>query len=143
MTQHKKENMVEIITKDKGWRPIPIPLKILSVVLVLWMAGAIMNLPNLHESGLPLLGTFISGVAASVVVICLDIIGPIGFIYALWNRKTWAPLWAFSYMGIFILNSVVAIFTVREELGLMQILIPTIATVVFLTTIYWRREYFK
>ena len=109
-----------------GWKPIPLPLKILFVVLILWAIGAVMNLPNLLENSLPLFGNFVSGATAVLVVLLLDIIGPATFLYALWNRKPWAAKWAFAYMGIFILNSTVAFFTLREELGLPQILIPTL-----------------
>ncbi|MCG8405975.1 MAG: hypothetical protein MI923_12335 [Phycisphaerales bacterium] len=101
-----------------------------------------MNLPNLLESGLPLFGTFVYGMTAGFVVILLDIIGPMIFLFALWNRKSWGPIWAFTYIGIFILNSIVALFTLREELGLLQILIPTIVGIIFVTVIYLKRNYF-
>ena len=76
-------------------------------------------------------------------MLLLDFVGPMTFLFALWNRKSWAPNWAFFYIGIFILNSVIAIFTVREQLGLVQILIPLIASVIFFIVIYWKRNYFK
>jgi hypothetical protein len=44
--------------RPQGWKPIPLPLKILAVMLVLWLLGALANLPNLLENGLPLLGFF-------------------------------------------------------------------------------------
>ena len=102
-----------------------------------------MNLPNLLENGLPLFGNFVYGISAAVVVVVLDVLGPAIFLFALWNRKSWAAIWAFAYMGIFILNSAVALFTVREELGLPQILVPATASLVFLAVIYWKRSYFK
>jgi len=135
--------MEEPMKKEMGWKPIPLSLKILFVLFILWSIGAVLNLPNLYESGLPLLGVFVYGVVASVVAILLDIVGPMAFLYALWNRKSWAPKWALSYIGFFILNSIVALLTVREELGLMQILVPTIASVIFFAVIYWKRGYFK
>ena len=134
--------MEAIANKEKGWKPIPLPLKILFVVFVLWSVGAIMNMPNLLENGLPLLGVFVYGPTALLVVLLLDIIGPVTFLYALWNRKSWAAKWAFTYIGIFILNSAVAFFSVREQLGLPQILVPTIASIIFLAVIYWKRGYF-
>ena len=127
---------------ETGWKPIPLALKILAVVFVLWSVGAVMNLPNLQENGLPLFGTFIYGMSATLVVLLLDIIGPITFLFALWSRKSWAPTWAFAYIGLFVLNSTVAFFTVREELGLPQILGPTVASLVFLAIIFWKRDYF-
>jgi len=131
----------EVAKKEKGWKPIPLSLKILFVVFVLWSVGSVMNLPNLFENGLPLFGNFVYGITAALIVLLLDIIGPMTFLFALWNRKSWAAKWAFSYIGIFILNSAVALFTVREELGLPQILVPTIASIIFLVVIYWQRNY--
>lgn len=129
--------------KEKGWKPIPLSLKILFFVFIFWTVGSILNAPSLYKSGLPLFGVFVYGVTASFVVLLLDIVGPMTFLYALWNRKSWAVVWAFSYISIFILNSIVAFFTVREQLGLVQILIPTIASIIFFIVIYNKRSYFK
>ncbi len=137
------ETPEETVSKEKGWKPIPLPLKILFVVFILWLVGSVMNLPNLFQNGLPLFGKYVYGMTAALIVLLLDIIGPITFLFALWNRKSWAPIWAFAYIGIFILNSTVALFTVREELGLPQLLVPTIASFVFLAVIFWKRNYFK
>ena len=135
--------MKEIMGRKKGWKPIPRSLKILFVIFILWSVGSVLNAPNLYESGLPLFGVFVYGVTAILVVLLLDIVGPMTFLYALWNRKSWATVWALSYISVFILNSAVAFFTVREQLGLMQILIPTIASVIFFIVIYKKRSYFN
>ena len=135
--------MKKSMEKEKGWKPIPLSLKILFVVFIFWTIGSIFNAPNLYELGLPLFGTFVYGVTAGLVVLLLDIAGPMTFLYALWNRKSWAAVWALSYISVFILNSIVAFFTVREQLGFMQILIPTIASVIFFIVIYNKRSYFK
>ena len=137
------ESMKEAEVFQKGWKPIPLPLKILFVVFILWLVGSVMNLPNLLQNGLPLFGNFVYGMTAALVVLLLDIMGPVTFLYALWNRKSWAAKWAFAYIGIFILNNTVALFTVREELGLPQILVPTIVSSGFLAVIFWKRSYFK
>ena len=135
--------MEEIAKKETGWKPIPLPLKILFVVFVIWMVGAVMNLPNLYENGMPVFGTFVYGMNAAILPLLVDFIGPGTFLFALWNRKAWAPYWAFAYNGAFILNNTVAFFTVREELGSPQILVPTIASLTFLAVIFWKRGYFK
>jgi hypothetical protein len=125
-----------------GWKPIPLSLKILAIVLVLWLLGALANLPNLLENGLPLMGFFVYSVTAAAVVLILDIIGPLVFLFALWTRKSWAVIWAFAYMGFFIANSVVALFTVRVTLGLLPILIPALVSACFVIVIYRQRGYF-
>lgn len=135
--------MNDTVTRPTGWRPIPLALKILAVVMLLWAVGAVMNAPNLMTNGLPLFGVFVQGPAAFAVVLVLDIIGPLLFLYALWTRKSWGPKWAALYMGVFILNSIVAFFTVRADLGLVQILTPTVATLVFLSVIRSKSDYFN
>ena len=137
------ETQEETVPSEKGWKPLPQPPKILFVVFILWLVGSVMNLPNLFENGLPLFGNFVYGITAALVVLLLDIIGPVTFLFALWNRKSWAAIWAFAYIGIFILNSMVAFFTAREELGSPQILVPTIVSLVFLAVIFWKRNYFN
>ena len=139
----KAKAMDETAKNDKGWRPIPLPMKILAVAMVFWSVGSVMNLPNLFENGLPLFGVFVHGFAAFLVVLLLDIIGPLTFVFALWKRKSWAAKWAFFYISIFILNGAVALITVREQLGLPQILVPTTASMIFFAVIYWKRDYFS
>ena len=90
--------MNSISERQTGWRPIPLALKILSGVFVLWSVGAILNMPNLMENGLPLFGVFVFGPIAILVVLVLDIIGPMTFLFALWRRKPWGPKWAYTYI---------------------------------------------
>ncbi len=127
---------------QKGWRPIPLPLKVLAVVMVIWALGSAMNLPYLMENGLPVLGTFVFGTTAFLVVLFLDFIGPAVFLYALWFRKPWGVAWAAFYIGLFVLNGIVALFTVSDQLGLAQILVPNLASLLFLSVIFWKRSYF-
>lgn len=129
-------------SRENGWKPMPLALKILFVVMLLWTLGSLMNLSNLMANGLPLLGVFVTGTLAFLVVLALDIIGPLGFLFALWTRKSWGPKWAFFYIGAFLVNSLVAVVTVGGQLGLPQILFPTCVSGLFLCVIYWKRGYF-
>ena len=128
---------------ESGWSPIPLALKILAVVMLLWMVGAAMNLTNLMENGLPLLGNFVFGALAATIVFVLDILGPVVFLSGLWLRKSWAVPWAVVYNGLFILNNSGAFLTVRDELGAPQLLVPTVASAIFLGIILWQRDYFR
>lgn len=138
-----KSKMKESMEKEKGWKPIPLSLKILFVVFVLWSIGSLFAIPTRYDLGLPFFGVFVYGIVASLIVLLLDVVAPITFLFALWNRKSWAALFAFSYIAVFILNSTVAIFTVREQLGLPQILFPLVANIVFFVVIYKTRSYFE
>ncbi len=70
------EAMENTAATNTGWKPIPLPLKILFVVFILWLVGAVMNLPNLMENGLPLFGNFVFGMSAALIVLLLNILGP-------------------------------------------------------------------
>ena len=50
--------------------------------------------------------------------------------------------WAFFYIGLFVLNGIVALLTVVDQLGSAQILVPNIASLFFLAVIYWKLSYF-
>jgi hypothetical protein len=126
---------------ETGWKPIPLSLKVLFVVFVLWIVGSVFALPGRYELGLPFFGVFVYGVIASLIVLVLDILAPSTFLFALWKRKAWGPTFAFSYIGIFIINSIVAIFTVREQLGFMPIFMPLLFNVAFLAVIYKEKDY--
>ena len=129
--------------KEKGWKPIPLSLKILFIIFILWIIGSIFAIKGRYDLGLPFFGIFVYGIVASFIVLILDIIGPILFLIGLWNKKTWAPIVALTYISIFILNSLVAIFTIRDELGFIPILIPLLFNVVFLIIIYSNKKYFN
>ena len=129
--------------KETGWKPIPLSLKILFVVFIFWVIGSLVNLPNIYAAGLSFFGVQVNGASASIIVLLLDVLAPLTFLFALWHRKFWATTFAFSYIAIFSLHSVVDIFTSRERLGLVPILIPLVANVIFLIIIYNARNYFN
>ena len=137
------KKMNESMGLEKGWKPIPLSLKILFVVFILWTIGSVLGISTRYESGFSFFGAFVYGIVASLIVLLLNVVAPITFLFALWNRKSWAATFALSYIAVFILNSTVALFTVREQLGLIQILIPTIANVIFFIVIYRTRSYLK
>ncbi|MFC1558811.1 hypothetical protein ACFL40_05605 [candidate division KSB1 bacterium] len=134
--------MKESMEKEKGWKPIPLLLKIIFVLFILWSVGSLFAVSTRYELGLPFFGVWVYGIVAALIVLLLDIAAPITFLFALWNRKSWAATFAFSYIAVFILNSTVAIFTVREQLGLMPVLIPALLNIIFLIVIYNKRNYF-
>jgi hypothetical protein len=129
--------------KETGWKPIPLSLKVLFVLFVLWIVGSVMAISSRYELGLPFFGMFVYGVIACFIVLLLDIVGPLAFLFALWKRESWGPKVAYIYMGIFIINSIVAIFTVRNQLGFMPIFMPLLFNVAFVAVIYKERNYFE
>ena len=131
------------MAQEKGWKPLPVSLKILFVVFILWAFGSIFAIPTRYELGLPFFGMFVYGYIASLIVLLLDVIAPLAFLFGLWNRKSWAVPFAFSYIGVFIVNSLITFFVFREELGFMPIFIPLLLNVIFVILIYRAISYFK
>ncbi len=131
------------MNSPSGWKPIPISLKIIFVLISLWVVGSIFAIPMRAESGLPFFGLYLYGVPAILILALLDIVAPIIFLVGLYKRKSWAPCVAYIYMSVFVLNSLVALFTVREELGTMPIVMPALFTLIFMGVIYRRRDYFE
>lgn len=135
--------MMTTTDREHGWKPIPTSLKILFGVLVFWTLGSMMGLSMRYEAGLPFFGVYVYGLIAGLVVVLLDVVAPVTFLFALWTRKSWGPKFACTYMSLFILNSVVAFFMFREQLGLVQILIPTLVNIIFMGVIYASRKYLE
>lgn len=130
-----------------GWKPLPFSLKIVFGLLVLWVIGSFLALPQRYEIGIPFMGIFINGLPAGLTVLFLDIIAPIFFLYAIWKRRKWGPLVAYIYIAIFIVNSLVAYFTLPQEmaqiLGGPAMLIPAVFEGIILSIIYISRKYFE
>ncbi len=100
-------------------------------------------LPIRYEQWLPFFWFTLYGIYAAIIVFALDIVGPLLFILSILKKYTWGPLIAYSFISIFILNSIVAIFTVWNELWVMSILIPAIVYTVFGAIVYKNKKYFK
>ena len=129
--------------KIKGWKPIPISLKIIFVLFILWIFGSIMSISMRYELGLPFFGNYISGFIAALIVFLLDILGPILFLSGLSNRKSWTNMIAYIFISIFVLNSVFALIYFRELLGIMPIVIPALVYLVFMIIINLNKNYFE
>lgn len=132
-----------MMAEKTGWKPIPLLLKIVFGLSLLWVVGTFFAIQQRFELGVPLFGVFVYGILAVVIVFLIDILGPISFLYAMWNRKSWGPRVAFIYMGFFIINSLVAFVTTPDQLGGPAILVPAVVDVILLLVIYNKRSYFN
>ena len=129
--------------RETGWRPIPLSLKIVSVLYVPWVLGSIMRLGQIYESGIPVLGVMTSGLIPLSVAFLLDVAGPVIFLFGLWNRIGWVWGFALGFMSLFVLNSVAAFVTLRDELGVPAILIPSAVILFFLAVVLVNKEHFQ
>lgn len=125
----------------KGWSSLTLSLKILSVVLLLWTAMTVMVLITMPEREIAFYGLLLTGTPGIIVVTILDIISPILFLYAAWNKLQWGAKFGMLYNGIFILNIIIAWFMFSENFG-NAIYFPLIASSIFFLVIYKERNYF-
>ena len=67
----------------KDWNTLPLPLKILSVVLFSWAVMSIAVLVMMPERRIAFFGFMLTGTAAAIVVLLLDFISPLLFLYVM------------------------------------------------------------
>ena len=130
------------MNKENGWSVLPLSLKILSGFVLLWAIGSLFAVSMRYELGVPFFGLYVYGIVAAGIVILLDVVGPFVLLYAFGARSSWTVSWASLYIGIFCLNSLVALFTVLRQFSLGEILMPMVVNLVFLLIVYWNRDYF-
>lgn len=124
-------------------KTIPLWLKIVSILSILWIIWAMFAIPMRYEQGIPFFWLDLIWILAITVVLFLDIIWPLIFlIWVLRKYILWARI-AYLYISIFILNSIIAIFTEWSELGVIPILIPAVVYGIFWIIIFKNRKYFK
>jgi hypothetical protein len=125
-----------------SWKLLPLSLTILSPVLFLWAVMSIAVLVTSPEREIAFFGFLLKGTSSAVVIVLLDVISPLLFLYATWNKLKWGAHFGMLYNGIFILNSIVALFTFREVFG-NAIYYPLIASIIFFCIIFRERKYFS
>lgn len=125
-----------------GWKRLPLSLKILCVVLLLWVAMSIAVLVTMPEREIAFFGSLLTGNAGTIVVLLLDVISPLVFLYATWKRLKWGANFGMLYNGIFISNNIVALFIFHAVFG-NAIYFPLIASTAFFLIIFKERKYFS
>jgi hypothetical protein len=131
---------MKILNKCKE---IPLSLKIVFILSILWIIWAFFSTQMRYEQGLPFFWFHIIGIFAVIVVLLLDILWPIIFLIWVYKKKNWWVKVAYFYISIFVINSIFALFTVSKELWIMPILIPAIVYTIFWMVIYKNKKYFK
>lgn len=125
-----------------NWKPIPLALKILSVLLLLWAAMSIAVLVTTPERQIAFYGFLLKSTPASIIILILDVISPLVFLYALWNKLKWGAIFGMAYNGVFIINNIIALFMFKEVFG-NGIYFPLIISTIFFSLIYKERKYFN
>jgi hypothetical protein len=113
-----------------AWKPLPLPFKILSIVLLLWASMSIMVIITMPDREITFFGFLLSGITAKIIVLLLDFVSPLLFLYAMWKKLNWGANFGMLYNGIFILNSFIALFLFKDIFG-NAIYFPLVASIIF------------
>ncbi len=125
----------------KRWSSLPLLLKILSILLILWAAMSIAVLVTSPAREIAFFGLLLKGISAAVVILLLDFISPLLFLVATWKKLKWGAKFGMLYNAIFILNNIVALFMFKDVFG-NGIYFPLTASIIFFGIIFKERHYY-
>jgi len=124
------------------WKTLPLSLKILAIILMLWVAMSTATITMMPEREITFFGLLLKGTPAITIVLLLDVVSPLVFLYAVWKKLNWGANFGMLYNGIFVLNNLMAFFMFRDVFG-NAMYFPLIAGTLFFLVIYKNRNYFS
>ena len=151
------------MAKEKGWKPLPTSLKILFVLTLISIPFSLIGLLSIAKTGYLLLGFQVFGTGAIILYI-LSLAATIIFPIGLWNRYHWTAKYGLAYYGFSLLNTLSGMIPTQKQIeqqlsqlpaalpGLKEAMYASIiitaiisiaVTIIFLTIIYKKRDYFK
>lgn len=125
-----------------NWKSLPVLLKILSVVLLLWVIMTFIVVITMPDREIAFFGLLLKGMSATMFVLLIDILSPLLFLYTMWKKIKWGAYFGMLYNSVFILNCIIALFTFKEVFG-DAIYFPLIASIIFFSIIFKERKYFS
>ena len=128
---------------NKAFQAIPLSLKILSGILMVWSLMTLITIQFAFEVGYPLLGVLFNGVVGFAIAFLLVFLAPLIFVYSLWKRYFWGANFGLIYTGFFAFNNLLALIFMKDVFGLSQIVVPMIANLIFFCVIYYNKNYFR
>ncbi|MGK0209415.1 MAG: hypothetical protein ACI83O_000692 [Patescibacteria group bacterium] len=92
-----------------GWKGMSVSLKLLFCFFIFW---SIMTLPRMmfpFLGGYPLFGLILYGYLGVVLGLLFNFVFQVVFLVSLWNRSSWGLQFGLCYIGLYILNSLIAL----------------------------------
>jgi len=151
----------EEVWQLKGWKPLPLSLKIIVILLILGSIASVFSIDTISKTGYSLLGFLTYGLTAVIFLILLNILCPIILLIAFWNKYYWAWKFGIVYFGFILLNGLLSLIGVSKKIELFTSQIPiifpsririiyisaiflgTLINTIFLIIIYKKRSYFE
>lgn len=155
--------MVNIKNIEKGWKPMPTSFKILFVLFLIGIVMSLFQFNQISNTGFSLLGIFLTGTLAGVVMLLFNLIGII-FLISLWNRNSWGWELGVGYLIFGIINSLLGLLNVSKVVAIliadmktqipnmaqtmiisssMSIIVSVVINIIFAVIIYRNKNYFK
>lgn len=147
MTDAKEKKQIKQIVEkgegktNEGWEPLPLSLKVISLLLLIDMLGALLSLGTDNISGFFLLGTILTGALAIGAIALVKILANIVFLAAIWKRYNWGWNYGMIYLGYFALNTLIA-FT-HPSAPIFILVIEIIVNLLFIVIFIRAKDYFE
>ena len=119
-----------------------ISLKLLSTLLILWVAMTIAVSVAMPEREIGAFGFILSGISGFILVFILDIFSPLLFVYTVIRKLKWGWIFGLAYNGVFLLNCVISLALFPDKFG-SGIYFPLIASSLFIFIIYLNKKHFE
>jgi hypothetical protein len=101
---------------EKGWKPMPVILKIIWIILIVNTFFALLALGGIYSNGFDFMGFPLYGLYAINVFFLIRIVLPVVIIVGMHQRYGWIWILAAVYYLLFAINSATSILLVEETL---------------------------
>lgn len=99
---------------DKGWKPMPVILKIIWILLIVEAFFAILNIASVYNTGFEFMGFSMYGMIALDIFFVSKIALPIVIIIGMHQRYGWIWIVALCYYLLFVVNGFATIAIIGE-----------------------------
>ncbi len=135
--------------RQKGWKPLPISLKILFVIylisIVVGFFPLLLSLLIGEFPEIPFFGIRVSGII-SLFLYSLMLFAGVAFLIVLWNRYDWGWVYGMVFLSFLVIDGLVSIIfdksTFQNTTLIISALPGFIFQLIFLFVLYKHKKYF-
>jgi len=101
--------------KTKGFKPMPLSIKIIFVLFVMGLVMSFFLLPFITTTGVSFFGMVLTG-APGVIALMFAIALQLIFIISFWNRYPWAWKYGLAFMAYSVVSSILSMLTIPSKI---------------------------
>jgi hypothetical protein len=109
---------------NKGWKPMPVILKVIWVILVISSFFSIFTVIGTYDAGYDLLGMHLERIMAVNAAFILNMVLPVLLIIAMYQRHKATTLFAIIYFLFFIVNGLFILQNIDAKIELVLAQMP-------------------